>query len=85
MAATIVILFASSVFLFILLVAVLYHKNRTQGRHDEQTYEYSFPQTTPPALPSPRITTTDNPAYEKIIVTKDCVAYESSGFSQIYY
>ena len=65
-----------------LLVAMLYRKYRRKEQ-EEQIYEYTPPKSSnkyllpPPPLPSPRITTTDNPAYERI-PTIDCVAYASS-------
>ena len=78
--AAIAVIFIS-VFL-ILLVTVLYRKYHRK-KQQEQIYEYTPPAVvnkyfpSPPPIPPPRISTTDNPAYERI-PTMDCVAYASS-------
>ena len=80
LAAITVIFITISMFLA-LLVAMLYRKYRRKVQ-EEQIYEYTPPNSSkkylpPPPLPSPRITTNDNPAYERI-PTMDSVAYASS-------
>ena len=66
-----------------LLVAMLLYHKCHRKRQEVQIYEYTFPNSSkiyflpPPPLPSPRLTTTDNPAYERI-PTMDSVAYASS-------
>ena len=62
------------VLLFIVLPAVIYwkHCKKTQEEHIYDYIESSIP----PQLPPPRLTTRDNPAYEKVILS-DCVAYSS--------
>ena len=66
----------------LLVGMLLYHKYRRKEQ-EEQIYEYTFPNSSkiyilpPPPLPSPRLTTNDNPAYERI-PTMDSVAYASS-------
>ena len=59
------------VLLFVVLPAVVFWK-RCKKRQIEHTYDYAIP----PQLPPPRLTTHDNPAYEKVILN-DCVAYSS--------
>ena len=66
MIAAIVIFIASSLLLLILLMAVLYHYKHGRQTKQEPTYEHTFP----PQLPPRRLTTSENPAYGKIIINK---------------
>ena len=58
-----------------MLSVVLYRKKTS--REEEHVYDYAE-SSSPPQLPPPRLTTHDNPAYEKFEL-KDCEAF-SSGF-----
>ena len=65
-----------------ILSAVLYRKHfKRTNREEEHIYDYVEP-SNPPQLPPPRLTTHDNPAYERFKL-KDCGAY-SSGLNTVH-
>ncbi len=74
--AGIIIFFGISILLFIVMPAVIYwkHWKKTVSEQDH-IYDCVEP-SVPPQLPPPRLTTHDNPAYEKFEL-KDCVAYST--------
>ena len=76
MAAVIVIFIAISIFLVILLVAVLYRKHRLPTIEQQETiYDDILPPPLPPLPPRLHVKTHENPSYEKFALT-DCEAYE---------
>ena len=64
--------------LSIILLVVLYRKKTS--RQEDHVYDYVEP-SSPPQLPPSRLTTHDNPAYERFEL-KDCEAY-SSGLNTV--
>ena len=59
--------------IILLIIAIAYWQyKKTVIRQEEHIYDYI----SPPQLPPPRLTTHDNPAYERVVLN-DCVAYSS--------
>ena len=74
-----------SVFLFVVLLIIVYRKHwkKTITRPEEPDHIYDYIDVSvPPQLPPPRLTTQENPAYEKVVLN-DCVAYSSKQSQEI--